>query len=418
MAIKRIRDSAAARPTTTFYVVVVAVGAVFLGAISTRVQSIAADSDLLAVVALALLAVAYPHVVVGDRVQFAISSIVLLAAQAVAGPTAVALIGALVGPFQGTSLQGRFFNSAQFSLFSCLAGLTFHATGGSVRPAELTTVAKVVAHLVIPMLLAHLVQVVVNLVLLAGMLRVARGIPMRLQLAALIRGIGVGYLGYGVIALILVVLWVPAGLGVVAALVVLAPLLVAHWTYRQHAEELQSQQQVLGVLVAALEAKAPHLAGHSARVAEFSGHMAEHLGLGPQQVADTRMAGMLHDIGQTSLPTRAVRSLDLTDRTASPEYADAGAHMIGDLTILGGALEPIQGHRRPLNSGTKATLPTRIVAVADRYDLLTRVGGPDSVVHAPGGARRLIATETSDDAELLDALDHAVARGATELARP
>ncbi|MGL5825672.1 MAG: HD domain-containing phosphohydrolase, partial [Nocardioides sp.] len=307
------------------YVVVVVLGAVFLAIISTRIHNVAADANLLALLVLAFLAVVYPHAVVGDRVEFAISSIVLLAAQAVAGPTAVALVGAFVGPFHGSSLQGRVFNSAQFSSFSCLAGITFQISGGTLHPDSLTDVAGVAAHLVVPMLLAHVVLVLSNLVLLAGMLRVARGVPMRLQLTALLGGIGLGYLGYGIIALILVVLWVPAGLGIVAALVVLAPLLVAHWTYRQHAEELQSQQRVLGVLVAAVEAKAPHLAGHSARVAELSGHMAEHLGLGPQQVADTRMAGMLHDIGQTSLPTRLVRALDLTDRTVSPDYAEAGA---------------------------------------------------------------------------------------------
>ncbi|MGL4178572.1 MAG: HD-GYP domain-containing protein [Dermatophilaceae bacterium] len=413
MAVKNGREVRVIGAAAAYQTAVV-LAAALIAAFSTHVQSIAADADLVAIVALALLAVAYPSVVVGDRVQQAISSIVLLAAQAVAGPTAVALVGALVGSFQGTTWRGRVFNSAQFSLFSCLAGLTFRASGGTVHPDELADVSDVVVGLAIPILLAHVVLVLVNFVLLAGMVRVAQGVPMRLQLAALLTGVGREYLGYGVIALILVVLWVPAGLGVVAALVVLAPLLVAHWTYRQHAEELQSQQRVLGVLVAAVEAKVPHLAGHSARVAALSGHMAEHLGLGPQQVADTRMAGMLHDIGQTSLPTRLVRGLDLTDSRTSPDYADAGARMLGDLTILGGVLEPIRGHRDSLRSGAATTLPTRIVAVADRYDLLTRVGGPGGVIHAPEGARQLIMTETADDTGLVEALDHAVVRGATE----
>ncbi|MGL5825225.1 MAG: HD-GYP domain-containing protein [Nocardioides sp.] len=400
--------------STSIYVIVVVLGAVLVAGLSTRVQGIAASPDLVAVIALALLAAAYPPIAVGDRVQLSISSIVLLAAQAVVGPTAAALVGALVGPFQGSTWQGRLFNSAQFSLFGCIGGLTFVAAGGALHPDDLSGLGDVILRLAAPMLIADIVQVLTNLALLAGMLRVARGVPLRIQIVSQFRSTGAATVGYGVIALILIVLWVPAGLGVVAGLVVLAPLLVAQWTYRQHAEELQSQQQVLGVLVAAVEAKAPHLAGHSARVAELSGHMAEHLGLGPRQVSDTRTAGMLHDIGQTSLPTRLVRSLDLTDLSTSPSYADAGARMLGDLTILNGALEPIRGHRTTLDSGAAITLPTRIVAVADRYDLLTRVGGPDGMVRTPAHARQLIMTETSDDTGLAEALDHAVARSLTE----
>ncbi|MGL5866912.1 MAG: HD-GYP domain-containing protein [Dermatophilaceae bacterium] len=402
------------KAVTTLYVAVVVVVAAFAAVSSVQMQGIVPAVDLIAVIALALLAGAYPHVVVGARVHLGIANIVLLASQAVAGPTTVALVGALVGPFVGSSWRGRVFNSAQISLFSCLAGLTFYASNGTVQPSELSDVTDVIAHLALPMLLAHVVLVLVNFVLVAGMVRVAQGVPMRLQLAALFGGIGGGYLGYGVIALILVVLWVPAGLGIVAALVVLAPLLVAQWTYRQHAEELESQQRVLGVLVAAVEAKVPHLAGHSARVAELSGHMAEHLSLGPQQVADTRMAGMLHDIGQTSLPTRTARSLDLTADDTCPEYAEAGARMLGDLTILTGALDPIRGHRAPSISATTSTLPTRIVAMADRYDLLTRVGTPDGVTQTPHGARQSVVTGTFDNRLLVEALDHAVARGAAE----
>ncbi|MGL4745655.1 MAG: HD domain-containing protein, partial [Dermatophilaceae bacterium] len=158
-----------------------------------------------------------------------------------------------------------------------------------------------------------------------------------------------------------------------------------------------------------------HLTGHSARVAELSGRMAEHLGLGPQQVTDTRMAGMLHDLGQTSLPTRAVRTLDLTDRNGDAHYAAAGARMLTDLTILHGALEPIRGHRNALSgSAAHADLRTRVVAVADRYDLLTHVGGRDGIIHTPAQARQILVAETSDDDALMGALDHAVPRLATE----
>lgn len=411
------REGAGYNTATTVYLVVVAVVAVLLAGLSSRARPISAGPDLIAVLALALLAVAYPRVVVGDRVQLAISSIVMLAAQAVVGPAAVALVGALVGPFQGSTWQGRVFNSAQFSVFGCLGGLAFLGAGGTLDPASLDGVGDVVVHLGVPMLVADVVQVLANAVLLSGMMRVALGVPVRLHIGLLLRSTGPDALGYGVIAFILVVLWVPAGLGVaLAATIVLAPLLVAHWAYRQHAEELQGQQRVLEVLVAAVEAKAPHLAGHSSRVAELSGHMAEHLGLSAQQVSDTRMAGMLHDVGQTSLPTRVVRELDLTDPSVSDGYPAAGADLLADLSFLDGALDPIRGHRAAIGAAAGASLPTRIVALADTFDLLTRVGGPGAAVHSPSEARDLLAdnVRNREGEELVRALDDALARTRSE----
>ena len=103
-------------------------------------------------------------------------------------------------------------------------------------------------------------------------------------------------------------LWGPARLGSASVLLILPPLLVAQWAYRQYSEEVKGHERALDVLVAAVEAKAPHLVGHSARVAELSASMAEHLGLRSQMVADARVAGMLHDLGLTTLPTGLVRS--------------------------------------------------------------------------------------------------------------
>ncbi len=194
----------------------------------------------------------------------------------------------------------------------------------------------------------------------------------------------------------MVVLWKPADLGPAAAVIALAPLVVAQWAYRQHAEELEGQRRGLEVLVAALEAKVPHLSGHSARVRRAQRAHAEHLGLGPQQVADTRVAGMLHDLGQTSLPTRAARNIDLTDGDGRPEWPERGAAMLDDLQFL---------HGRWTRSATTAprpaarddeTLLARIVGMADAYDVLTQVGAPGGRVEAPTRAREILLENGAD----------------------
>ena len=123
---------------------------------------------------------------------------------------------------------------------------------------------------------------------------------MRTQMGRILGSSGSAHLGYGVIAFIMVVLWGPAGLGSASVFLILPPLLVAQWAYQQYAEEIKGHERALHVLVAAVEAKAPHLVGHSTRVAELSASMAEHLGLRAQVVADARVAGMLHDLGLTT----------------------------------------------------------------------------------------------------------------------
>ena len=407
---------------TTAYIAVVAAFAVCLGVVSQARYGLPDVPALGVFVLLALLHVVLPDAVIEGRVRVSLASVVLLASQAIVGPAGVALVGAVLGLSQGRGLprRNRVFNAAQFSLHGAVGGVAFLLAGGTTDPSRLVDVSGLVLNLALPLLVADVAQAVVNLLALAGVVRVAQGVPMRHQMLSVLRGTGVAYLGYGVIALILVVLWKPAGLGPVATVMVLAPLFVAQWAYRQHAEELRGQQRALEVLVAAVEAKAPHLAGHSARVAELSEHMAEHLGLTPRQVADTRVAGMLHDVGQTSLPTTLVRHLDLTDPDpdAGDDYAERGALILGDLGFLRGALDPIRRHRSALAGGPASPLPARIVALADTYDLLTQVGTPSGPLYAPAHARDVLAARAAADPALVRALDHALARRSEAVPQP
>ena len=93
------------------------------------------------------------------------------------------------------------------------------AARSTLRPVASGTAARSSApgrscdSLAIPILVADLVQVAVNLVLLAGVIRVSGGGSMRSQMLRLLGSTGPAYLGYGAIAFLLVVLWEPAGLG-------------------------------------------------------------------------------------------------------------------------------------------------------------------------------------------------------------
>ncbi|WP_030527753.1 HD-GYP domain-containing protein [Phycicoccus jejuensis] len=412
------RERSPRRIATAVFITVVAMLAVVVGVWSYTEFGIGEPAAVLVFVLFAVLHVILPDAVVEGRVRVSLSGVILLAGQAVVGPAGVAIVGLAVGAPQGrhVPLRNRVYNAAQCSLHGAAGGIAFLLVGGTTDPARLQDVGDIVVHLALPLLVADVAQALTNLVAIVAVLRVAEGVPMRPQALTMLRGTGFAYIAHGVIAFIMVVLWTLGDLGPYAAVIVLVPLIVAQWVYRQRAEELTGQQRALEVLVAALEAKAPRLAGHSARVAELSAHMAEHLGLGPQQVAETRVAGMLHDLGQTSLPTRTARSIDLTDEAAVLDYPARGAEILHDLSFLDGALDPIRRHREALGTDRQLSLPARIVGVADSFDLLTSVGPPDGHLLAPTQARELLARRTPDG-EILRALDHALMRSGQSVRR-
>lgn len=395
------------------------IGAVVLLGVVAFSVAVAVDGlqvgwEFVAFLSLAVVVLLAGDVVVEGAVRLSLSGVLILGGLALLGPAGAGLLGALLGALEYRKVpwRARVFNAAQVSTYASLGGLAFLLTGGSTDPAALRTIWGVARVLLVPLLAADVVVVLVNLLLVAGVVQLTAGVPIRNQVGQLLGSVGVLNVGYGFIALLLVLLWSPAGMGPSAVLIVIAPLLVAQWAYRQHAEELSGQERALEVLVAAIEAKAPHLTGHSARVAELSAFMAESLGLRAQSTADARVAGMLHDVGQTSLPTAVVRGAD----ASSPALADYPARSVGilvGLTFLDGSLAPIGEHRLALDSRLDATtLPGGIVGLADAYDLLTEVGTHDGRVLPGAEALVVLRGRAGVDDSLLRALDAALARRA------
>ncbi len=363
------------------YVGVVAVAACLLEAVVASRFGFTGDATFVVLCVITALTWWFEIVDVDEKVSLSLSSIILLAAVALVGPAAAGVVGAVAGvAMRGPMpLYARVYNSAMHGGAGIAAGLAFIAVGGALSSENLLGTGEIVRSVALPVLVADLAQVVVNLVLFVGIYRVMQGGPVRSVAVRLLRSSFFASFGYGVVALLLVVLWKPAGVGPASLLLVLAPLLVAQWAYLQYAEEMQARERALHVLVAAVEAKAPHLSGHSARVAALSSRMAEHLGLRTQVVADVKMAGMLHDIGQVTLPTTMVRGARPDGSTLSGTYPSRGASLMRGLSFLSGSLDAIVRHRvvlerREIGAGDIAPL---VVGLADEFDLLTEVGTPD-----------------------------------------
>ena len=352
-----------------------------------------------------------------NSVSLSFSSIVLVASMALLGPAGAGIVGILVGPLQRGKQpwRARLFNTGMFALLGVFGAVVYRAAGGVVGGTGLTDPWEIASAVGLPILVADVAQALANLLLIAMVVRLAQGVPMRTQIWRLLVTSGPNQLGYGVIAFILVVLWEPVGLGPFGVVLVLPPLLVARWAFNQYSDEVKGHERALGVLVGAVESKAPHLAGHSARVAQLSVHMAESLGLRPAVVADIRAAGMLHDLGLTTLPTATVRRESVGASVALGDYPQRGARLVQEVGFLAGSVDAVAHHREAVGSGAEGAalgLPALVVGLADEYDLLTEVGSPDGRVLTHDEAMAALRARSPDDHGLLPTLEQALVRRA------
>jgi HD domain len=387
-----------------------------LTAAAIRVDGIAIDAALAVMLMLASLTWWQGSMgVANNRVRLSFASIILVASMALVGPAGAGVVGILVGPLQRAEQpwRARLFNTGMYATLGVCGAVVYRMAGGSQDAQGLVGTWEIVRLIGIPILLADLAQAVVNLLLISAVVRLSQGVPMLTQTWRLLVTSGPAHLGYGVIAFILVVLWEPVGLGPASVVLVLPPLLVARWAFAQYTDEVKGHERALEVLVAAVESKAPHLSGHSARVAQLSVHMAEHLGLRPRVVADIRTAGMLHDLGLTTLPTALVRGSPIAGSDLLSDYPARGARLLHDVSFLAGSIDAITHHRDAATAGSDAAalgLPALVVGLADEYDLLTEVGSPDGAVLTHDEAMGVLRTLPAGRPDLLRTLDQALAR--------
>lgn len=128
-----------------------------------------------------------------------------------------------------------------------------------------------------------------------------------------------------------------------------------------------------------LDAKAPHLAGHSERVAKISQTIAEELGLSPEETHQAYLAGLLHDLGNVGVDDE----LFLTARALTPEetekmkqHTSMGAEILREVAALRHLMNgPLYHHERYDGRGYPDGLAgegipilARIVGVAEAFD--------------------------------------------------
>jgi HD-GYP domain-containing protein (c-di-GMP phosphodiesterase class II) len=182
-------------------------------------------------------------------------------------------------------------------------------------------------------------------------------------------------------------------MGGVVVMVVGLMLLRIHWSLRMlsnHSEGLSqaaaiAEEHYIDVLlriVRSVEARDKYSIGHSERVGNLAGKMAEEMGLPDHEVRQLGIAGQLHDIGMVAIPEHIVvgrAKMGTQGFRTIKTHSQIGYDVLMPLKSISSVLDATRYHHERMNGtgypqglrGEEIPLCARIVAVADAYDAMT-----------------------------------------------
>ncbi|TMD98188.1 MAG: response regulator [Chloroflexi bacterium] len=146
-------------------------------------------------------------------------------------------------------------------------------------------------------------------------------------------------------------------------------------------DSLDSAEQVIFALAAAVEAKDPYTEAHTQRVAEAARAVGARLGLAPSHLDTLYRGGLIHDIGKIGIPDAILLKpgpLDHDELVTMHLHPIIGETIVSPLRTGAGLLPIIRNHHERWDgtgypdrlAGTAIPQHARIVAVCDAFDAL------------------------------------------------
>jgi HD-GYP domain-containing protein (c-di-GMP phosphodiesterase class II) len=315
---------------------------------------------------------------------YSVGFVIGVAALVALGPAAAAVAASFGGLVNLTRhppaqwLPRVTFNSAQLALTTAVSGTVYVALGGPV--GSLTSHDFPIVFLALGV--ASVTYYMLNATLVATMISIVQGRPLREIFAANYSSIMGSTLAFGVVGLILGGLYFQVGLW--APLFVLVPLLVARRVLEAASKMDAAYEATLRGLVTAIEAKDAYTRGHAERVSKLTTMIARELGFNEKQVHSIRIAALMHDVGKLVVSTAILtKPGKLTDE----EYEHMkwhpifGCEVIEEIDFLrdGEAVNAVRHHHERLDGrgypdnlfGDDVPLTARVVMVADAFDSMT-----------------------------------------------
>jgi hypothetical protein len=171
--------------------------------------------------------------------------------------------------------------------------------------------------------------------------------------------------------------------GPLGASVVLIPFLGARELYKVNWQLQQTNQELLQLMVAAIEARDPYTSGHSRRVARNAKLIAQAIGLREKQVDRVGVAALLHDVGKIHEVFAPI--LSKPGRLTAEENAIMQTHpikseeLVKTVSQLSDVVAPIRHHHENWDGtgypdglvGDTIPIASRIIMFADTIDAMT-----------------------------------------------
>ncbi|MEP6689251.1 MAG: HD domain-containing phosphohydrolase [Gemmatimonadales bacterium] len=193
---------------------------------------------------------------------------------------------------------------------------------------------------------------------------------------------------------------------------------------RRHEQAAQERISVatLEALVNALEAKDPHLRGHSARVADLSASVAAHLGRPDEEIEVVRTAGRLHDIGKIGIREEILNKQGpLSDEEYEhvKQHVLVGSQILAPLVHLRDVITYVRSHHERWDgfgypdrlAGEAIPLGARVIGAVEIFDALTTARPYQEKMSAEEAVERMRElVGTAIDPEIHQALEAVVSR--------
>ena len=171
-------------------------------------------------------------------------------------------------------------------------------------------------------------------------------------------------------------------------------------------DRLDSAEQVIFSLAAAVEAKDAYTERHTSRVAEAARHLGLRMGLPDEDLEALYRGGLIHDIGKIGVPDAVLLKpgpLNSSEMMLMRSHPEIGENILRPLRTGSDLLPIVRHHHEAFDGhgypdglrGTAIPLLARIVSVCDAFDALTsdrpyraRLGEHEAISILTGGAGR------------------------------
>jgi hypothetical protein len=274
------------------------------------------------------------------------------------------------------------FNVAQMSLAIALGTLCYLAFGGdTILRAPMEQLTHNVNGFGIPFLLLTVVFFVANTLSVSGAIAVSEG----KSILRVWRKNTLHSLIYDILAapVVLLLAWAFVRTGPIGAVCLAIPLLGVRQLYSTTAKLEQVNQELLQLMVKAIEARDPYTSGHSRRVAHYSKIIARALGLTARRIERVGTAALLHDVGKIHEMYAPI--LSKPDKLTPDEWAIMQTHpirsaeLVATVSNLRDLVGPLRHHHENWDgsgypdglAGEDIPLEARIIMFADTIDAMT-----------------------------------------------